>query len=484
MSKSGRGAVRAGLKAAAVFFALVSPGWAQTHIELALKEGTSAYLRGDYRDAAKIIESAVGDVRPGDASATSDVFGQLASLYWMQGRYVEAESAIRRAIKALEALHGPDHPEVAGELSKLGRVLRMQGRYAEAETALWRATRLLEPAYGVDHAYVGDCLNSLGELSLLQGRYAEAEKRYWRAYMIRSYLHGPESSPVGESLAGLAAVYAAMGRSADSKVFYARALAIAEKPPRASGTWGRLDGRDLLSMHAVEREQVAFRGKIYTRDGGPQHPEFALRFDSMGDLYRALGRYVEAATMYERAIALRKRAFGAQHPEVAQSVAHIAAAQADQGQYAAAAETLRSALEVMAARIASYSSERARWRPAFLQQVALLARSGAGRATEESFVALQYANLAAGSERPLSTSDARSLLRPGEALVSYATLDGEAYAAIVRPEGVEVRRLDASSGLAQLRSQLSDVQRPLLVADKEIQAPGFVRLPSVGALRR
>jgi len=483
--RGGIGGLKAGLVTVAAAVALVSAARADPPaIELALKEGTSAYLRGDYRDAAKIIESAVGDVRPGDAASTSDVFGQLASLYWMQGRYVEAEHAVRRALAALEAIHGRDSPEVAGELAKLGRVLRMQGRYPEAEAALWRAIRLLEPAYGVDHAYVGECLNSLGELSALQGRYAEAEKRYWRAYMIRSYLHGPDSTPVGESLAGLASVYAALGRPADARVFYARALAIAEKPPRADGTWGRLDGRDLLSMHAVEREQVAFRGRIYQRDGASQHPEFALRYDSMAELYRALGRAADAIGLYERSIALRKRAFGSQHPEIAQTAARIAAVQAEQGQYAAAAETLRPALDVMASRIASYSSERARWRPAFLQQVALLTRNGPAPASEEGFAAMQYANVGAGSERPLSTSDARSLLRPDEALVSYAAAEGEGYAAIVRRDGVELRKVDPAAGLAQVRSQLAGVQRVLLVADKEIQAPGFVRVPSVGALRR
>ena len=473
------------LLSAAASFTLASPAQGQpTAVDLALREGTSAYLRGDYRDAAKIIESAVRDVPAAGTPGASDVFGQLASLYWMQGRYAEAETATRRAIAALQAVHGPDHPEVAGEFSKLGMVLRMQGRYAEAEAAFLKAIALLEPAFGVDHAYVGDCMNSLGELSLLQGRYGEAERRYWRAYMIRSYLHGPESTPVGESLAGIAAVYAAIGRTADARAFYTRALAIAEKPPRANGSWGRLDGRDLLSMHAVEREQVAFRGKIYTRDGGSQHPEFALRFDSMGDLYRALGRYVDAASMYERSIALRKRAFGSQHPEIAHALANLAALQAQQGSYGAALELARAATEIMATRIASYSSERARWRATFLQEVGLLQRSPSAQAAEEGFAALQYANVAGGSERTLTTSEARALLRPDEALVAYAAGDGEDYAIIVRHEGAELRRVQAGEGQAQIRRELASLRRVLLVADGVADtAPGFTRVRSVGALR-
>jgi len=336
MSGRGAGGTWRVLWAAVSFAACVSaladpapaPSAPLSLLDAAMRDGTSAYLRGDYRDAAKIIESAVGPAGAGSASASA--LSQLATLYWMQGRYAEAESAARRSIAARESAHGGP-AEVARELAKLGTVLTDERRYPEAEAAFLKAMRLLEPAFGVDHAYVGECLHSLGELSFLQGRYTEAERRYWRAYMIRSYLHGPESSPVGETLAGLAAVYRALGRENEARSFYERALAIAEKPPRANGQWGRLDERDLLSMHVPEREQVAYRGKIYTNDGAPQHPEYALHYDSLAELYRALGRYTDAAAMYERSIALRTRAFGPQHPKIAQSLARMAEMQAGQG---------------------------------------------------------------------------------------------------------------------------------------------------------
>jgi len=459
-------------------------------LDEAMKEGTSAYLRGDYRDAAKIIESAVGAEAGAASGASAPALSQLTTLYWMQGRYVDAESAARRGIALLEAAHsGP--ADVARELAKLGSVLRSQGRYPEAEAAFTSAMRLLEPAFGVDHAYVGECLHSLGELAYLQGRYAEAERRYWRAYMIRSYLHGPESSPVGETLAGLAAVYRRLGREAEAQTFYARALAIAEKPPRANGRWGRLDERDLLSMHAPEREQVAYRGKIYTNDGQPQHPEYALHYDSLAELYRALGRYGDAGVMYQRSIALRTRAFGSQHPEIVQTLARIAAMQAQQGYAGDALQGLRAATGMMAARIASYPAdrpdyargERARWRPAFMLEIELLTRAAREQpAADETFRALQYASVAAGAERPLTLAETRALLAPDEALVVYAADEREGYLALVRKDGAEVRRVGADPG-PQLARELAG-RRVLLVADGALEGARFTRLSSVGALRR
>lgn len=459
-------------------------------LDSAMREGTSAYLRGDYRDAAKIIESAVSDGSTG-GSASAAALSQLATLYWMQGRYVEAEGAVRRGLALLEAPRGAAPADVARELAKLGSVLRAEGRYADAEAVFLKAMRLLEPVFGVDHAYVGECLHSLGELSFLRARYAEAERRYWRAYMIRSYLHGPESSPVGETLAGLAAVYRALGREAEARSFFARALAIAEKPPRADGRWGRLDERDLLSLHAPEREQVAYRGKIYTNDGAPQHPEYALRYDSLGELYGALGRYADAAVMYQRSVALRQRAFGPQHPEIAQTFVRMAELQAAQGDGAGALQALRPAIEIMSARIYSHPAaredyargERERWRPAFLLEVALLAPGEREQpASDEAFAALQYANVAAGAERPLSLAEARALLAPDEALVVYAADAPEGFLAIVRRDAAGIRRVGAGPG-PQLERELAGARRVLVVADGALEGARFTRLRSVGALR-
>lgn len=498
MKKGSAGSWARAVFCAGVSFAACGPALAEppavskslSPLDSALREGTSAYLRGDYRDAAKIIESAVGPGGAGGAAAAG-ALSQLATLYWMQGRYVEAEGAVRRGLALLEAPHGGGVADEARELAKLGTVLSAEGRYAEAEAVFLKAMRLLEPVFGVDHAYVGECLHNLGELSFLAGRYPEAERRYWRAYMIRSYLHGPESSHVGETLAGLAEVYRALGREAEARSFFARALAIAEKPPRADGRWGRLDERDLLSLHVPEREQVAYRGKIYTSDGAPQHPEYALRYDSLAELYRALGRYADAGVMYQRSIALRTRAFGPQHPEIVQTLERMAEMQAEQGDGAGALQALRPAVQMMAARIASHPGERpeyargerARWRPAFLFELALLTRGPREQqAGEEAFAALQYAGVAAGAERPLALAEARALIAPDEALVVYAADAPEGYLALVRKAGVEIRRVGADPG-PQLARELAGMRRILLVADGALEGVRATRLPSVGALR-
>ena len=58
----------------------------------------------------------------------------LAKLYQVQGRYVEAEPLYKRALTIAEKTLGPDHPLVATGINNLASLYDIQGRYAEAES--------------------------------------------------------------------------------------------------------------------------------------------------------------------------------------------------------------------------------------------------------------------------------------------------------------------------------------------------------------
>ena len=469
-------------------------------LQVAMRQSATAYVRGEYQDAARILEAAMVEGVPSSSRYSAQqqsALGSLAGLYALEGRYVDAETLLRRAVGSRKETFGAAPLDFARRLVRLGEVLSAQGRYVEAEAEFQRAIALLQPGYGLDHAYVADCLNSLAELSRLQGHYDESERRYWRAYMIRSYLYGAESSAVGETLAGLATLFAQRGRGTEAQLLFARSLAIEEKPARRDNTWGRLDERDLRELIPPERETEAFRGKMFTRQGNPRDLEHAEHFERLGALYRAQGRHREAEPMYRRAIGIRERAFGAEHPVVLQSVAAIAHARRDQGEPRKALEELRVATAAIARRISAHGSERAeyargerrRWQPAFLLQLALLAQgaeSSPTRSAAEGLLAVQYAQIGAGSEIALEEADVRRRLAADEVLVAAASTDREVFVAIARRDGTELRRFDGNIADAApaIRAQLGAVRRAFLVADGTEAVAGFTRLPSVGAVRR
>jgi tetratricopeptide (TPR) repeat protein/transcriptional regulator with XRE-family HTH domain len=77
---------------------------------------------------------------------------------------------------------------------------------------------------------------------------------------------------------------------------------------------------------------------------GPEHPDFALSLNYLGNLYRQTCRYAEAEPAYRRSLTIRKRVLGPDHRDVAQSMNNLAALYWDQGRYAEAEPLLNEAL--------------------------------------------------------------------------------------------------------------------------------------------
>jgi tetratricopeptide (TPR) repeat protein len=52
---------------------------------------------------------------------------------------------------------------------------------------------------------------------------------------------------------------------------------------------------------------------------GPEHPDIAVSLNNLAELYRAQGRYADAESHFQRALAIMEKALGPQHPHVAKT---------------------------------------------------------------------------------------------------------------------------------------------------------------------
>ena len=57
---------------------------------------------------------------------------------------------------------------------------------------------------------------------------------------------------------------------------------------------------------------------------GPEHPEVALSLNNLAELYRVQGEYAEALPLYKRSLAIAEKALGPEHPDVALSLNNLA----------------------------------------------------------------------------------------------------------------------------------------------------------------
>jgi tetratricopeptide (TPR) repeat protein len=87
---------------------------------------------------------------------------------------------------------------------------------------------------------------------------------------------------------------------------------------------------------------LAIREKAF----GPDHPEIATVLNSLAVLYTAQGRYAEAEPLLKRSLAIREKVLGSGQPNFAQSLNSLAVLYRDQGRYADAESLHKRALAI------------------------------------------------------------------------------------------------------------------------------------------
>ena len=261
-----------------------------------------------------------------------------------QGRYREAEAAIRQAIERAEAEYERYDPDLGRLLSHLSAVLNEQGRYAEAGEILDRILTIYKIAFGDEHPEIGAILNNKADLAASLGRYDESIALHKRGLAMIERSLGPDHPNVAKSLSNMANTYLAQGRLDEAELLYQRALRIDEAAfgPESPQVAGTLDSLSTLYRFQgrYEEAEALFDQVIAIREEvlGSEHPVFAATLANLAELYRFQGRYEEALPLQARALQIREKVFGLEHPNSARSIASLGLLLTELGRYEEAAE--------------------------------------------------------------------------------------------------------------------------------------------------
>ncbi len=79
---------------------------------------------------------------------------------------------------------------------------------------------------------------------------------------------------------------------------------------------------------------------------GPEHPDVATSLNGLALLYQAQGNFAAAEPLYQRALAIYEKALGPDHPDVATSLNNLAELYQNQGNHAAAGPLLKRARRI------------------------------------------------------------------------------------------------------------------------------------------
>jgi CHAT domain-containing protein len=92
----------------------------------------------------------------------------------------------------------------------------------------------------------------------------------------------------------------------------------------------------------LHRRALAVREKAL----GPEHPDVAISFNNLALVYTRRGEYAKAEPIFQRALAIREKALGPEHPYIADSLNNLAILYRERAEYAKAEPMLQRALAI------------------------------------------------------------------------------------------------------------------------------------------
>jgi CHAT domain-containing protein len=97
-----------------------------------------------------------------------------------------------------------------------------------------------------------------------------------------------------------------------------------DRDARAADTMSKL-GLIYLQLARHDEAEVMLNKALSIRDKvlGPEHPDVAVSLSELGELYLEEARYADAEPLFLRALAIREKAFGPESVEVAMNLGHL-----------------------------------------------------------------------------------------------------------------------------------------------------------------
>jgi CHAT domain-containing protein len=498
-----------------VFFVGSVPAAAQQSEAAAIyKRYGEVFAAGDYAAAlieAQKYEAAVKAQWGVNHTNYAAALGNIANVYFKQGRYAEAEGLHKRALAINEQARGAGPPYAAIALVNLATIYETQGKYAEAEGLFKRSLAIFERALGASHPRVATTLNNLALVYEHQDRFADAEGLYKRALAIREQALGASHPDVALPLNNLASVYRVQGKYAEAEALNKRALAIREQALGAShpnvaqtlhnlASVYRLQGK-YAEAEALNKRALAIREQAL----GASHPELAHSLLGLANVYRSQGKRTDAEALLSRALAIYEQAFGASHPEVATSLNNLASLYGETGNVENALAFSRKATAAVIAHAAAVVpdveqqgssaglvEQRAEYFKLHVANLAMARRKGVEPAPVLGREALEIAQWAGQSSAAaaLQQMGARfaggigalgALIRDSQDLTSFLRERNKALIeALAKPEGQR-----SGSLIETTRRQIAETESKLAAANARLQNefPEYAALASPKPLK-
>ena len=256
----------------------------------------------DYTNAERHARKLLPMIRDsGDKGEEGKLSLQLAEIYYIQSRFVEAKELYVRAIKLMKATG--ERRKEATAYENLGVVLVSLGDYR-------KATEHLEKALAIrmeigDRRGEGVVYGNLGSVFYWLGEYKKAKEYLEKALAIRMEIGDRRGE--GAAYGHLGRVFHSLGEYKKAKEYHEKALAISMEIGDREGegtAYNNLGGvfsslGEYKKAKEYHEKALAIKMEIGDREGE------GAAYSNLGCVFNSLGEYKKAKEHHEKALAIR-----------------------------------------------------------------------------------------------------------------------------------------------------------------------------------
>ena len=309
--------------------------------------------------AAATLESRFQD-RPEIEASIRDTLGRT---YLSVGAVRRSNGQLQRALELHEALYGQSDSRTLNVRNQLAHSLIALWQLEEADAMTKQTVQLAEESLGPTHERTADAKAVRAVLLKRQGRFLEAERCYRRA--LRIYQDGndryPRRAPITKN--NLALVLSDQEKYEEAERLLREVV----------DSWGKLQGLQsadaaygMTNLGHVLWKQSQHRDRddserqrkhdeaadlfsralaIRQRTLGQDHPETLRSLYATGLILHDRGHYAQAEAQQLQVLEMRRKLYGTdEHPDVLNALQAVGNAQSAQGKYEAAARSFLKAL--------------------------------------------------------------------------------------------------------------------------------------------
>jgi tetratricopeptide (TPR) repeat protein len=372
-------------------------------------QGTVMQLQAEYDAGEKAYREAIriAAARPNDRQAqvalATSLYG-LGTLLDLEGRFADAQTNLRAALKLQQTLFGSVDPAIARTMKDLARAVADGGNLNGAIPLMRRAVSMERALYPNEpHPDLAETLNDMGLLLDERGDLDESEKFYRESLAMYQRLLGDKHPYVATALENVALILQDKGDLAGAETLYLQSLhmraeLVGEKHPDYAITLFDV----ALLQYDQGKTQDAFANlrqvlAIYRNVSSSDQPETARVLNTMGFWLTMAGNHDEAGRYLEEGLSMRLRLFDDHHPDVASSLMMLAILRVSEEKYSEALQLAQNAKSIYTVALSPDH-----WRTAIAESAEGAALSGLGRYPEaETVLAHSYGVLSKGGGAPL-----------------------------------------------------------------------------------